>query len=65
VVGAFSVAGALGILITSGVGGTIFDTIDPVAPFILLGVMNIVVMAMAIYVRIKRPGPFMTVGTMA
>jgi len=55
VVGAFSVAGAMGILIMSGVGGSIFDSIDPRAPFILLGLMNLVVMLSAIYVRIKSP----------
>jgi MFS family permease len=57
VVGVFSVAGALGILITSGIGGTVFDAIDPRAPFVLLGVMNLLVMGMAIYVRVKAPGP--------
>jgi len=51
VIGAFSVAGALGILITSGVGGAAFDAIDPRAPFVLLGIMNLVVMLSAIYVR--------------
>ncbi len=56
IIGAFSVAGAMGILIISGVGGTLFDTVDPRAPFIVLGVMNIVVMASAIYVRLTAPG---------
>lgn len=51
VIGAFSVAGALGILITSGVGGAVFDAIDPRAPFVLLGIMNAVVMLSALYVR--------------
>ncbi|MBL8201163.1 MAG: MFS transporter [Chromatiales bacterium] len=57
VIGAFSVAGALGILITSGIGGTIFDSIDPRAPFMLLGVMNLAVLAAAVLVRIYAPGP--------
>ena len=56
VVGAFSVAGALGILVTSGVGGVVFDGIDPRAPFVLLGLMNLLVVTAAIYVRIKAPG---------
>jgi hypothetical protein len=51
------VAGALGILITSGIGGEVFDAIDPRAPFVLLGLMNLVVLALAVYVRIKAPGP--------
>jgi hypothetical protein len=37
--------------VTSGVGGMLFDAIDPRAPFVLLGVMNLVVMASALYVR--------------
>ena len=57
VIGAFSVAGALGILVTSGVGGTLFDAIDPRAPFVLLGVMNLVVLASAVYVRLNEKNP--------
>lgn len=57
VIGAFSVAGALGILLTSGVGGTLFDAIDPRAPFVLLGVMNLLVMASALYVRRNEKNP--------
>jgi len=57
VIGMFSVAGALGILITSGVGGQVFDAIDPRAPFILLGIMNFVVLLAALIVRIRAPGP--------
>ena len=57
VIGAFSVAGALGILITSGVGGSLFDSIDPRAPFVLLGLMNLVVLVAAVLVRIYAPGP--------
>ncbi len=56
IVGMFSVAGAMGILITSGVGGAIFDAIDPRAPFALLGIMNLVVMLAAVYVRFRSPG---------
>jgi MFS family permease len=56
VVGAFSVFGAMGILVMSGTGGALFDAIDPRAPFLVLGVMNLVVMASAIYVRLKAPG---------
>jgi MFS family permease len=57
IVGAFSVAGALGILITSGAGGIVFDAVDPRAPFVLLGLMNAAVMLAALYVRFKVPGP--------
>ncbi len=55
VIGTFSLAGALGILITSGVGGQIFDSIDPRAPFVLLGLMNLLVLIAALYVRFSAP----------
>ena len=57
VIGAFSVAGALGILVTSGAGGMLFDAIDPRAPFVLLGLMNLIVMASALYVRFNEKDP--------
>lgn len=56
VIGAFSVAGAMDILIMSGAGGALFDAVDPRAPFIVLGIMNLVVMGSAIYVRRVNPG---------
>jgi MFS family permease len=40
VVGMFSMFGAAGILFISSVGGWMFDRIDPVAPFVLIGVAN-------------------------
>ena len=55
VMGVYNVAGALGILITSGLGGWMFDSISPRAPFILLGLMNLAVMIAAIFVRIYAP----------
>lgn len=57
VMGAFSLAGGVGILITSGVGGQIFDQIGPRAPFILLGLMNGLVLLAAIAVRLRAPEP--------
>lgn len=62
IVGAFSVAGALGILVTSGVGGQVFDAIDPRAPFFLLGIMNALVLIAAVYVRFRAPGPTVPAG---
>jgi len=56
IVGAFSVFGAMGILVMSGVGGRLFDTVDPRAPFMVLGLMNLIVMGSAVYVRIRAPG---------
>ena len=50
IVGVFNLAGAIGILISSGIGGRMFDAIGPSAPFILIGVCNIFVSMFAIYV---------------
>lgn len=51
VMGFYSLAGGVGILITSGIGGQIFDAIGPRAPFILLGFMNGLVFLAAVLVR--------------
>jgi len=55
VVGVFNLAGALGILISTGVGGRIFDSIGPSSPFIFIGVCNIFVCIFAIYVNKIAP----------
>ncbi len=57
VVGMFSSCGALGILVASTIGGRLFDSIGPSAPFILVGVFNGIVFLAAIVVRIVSPGP--------
>lgn len=56
VVGVFNTAGAIGILVSSLLGGMMFDKISPAAPFILIGVMNGVVAVLALIVRFKSPG---------
>ena len=35
----------------------LFDAIDPRAPFVLLGLMNLIVMASALYVRFNEKDP--------
>ena len=55
VVGVFNLAGALGILVSTGIGGRIFDSIGPSAPFIFIGVCNIFVCIFAIYVNKIAP----------
>jgi MFS family permease len=40
VIGVFSFFGAAGIMFITGVGGRIFDAIDPAAPFVLVGIIN-------------------------
>lgn len=57
VIGAYSLAGGVGILIISGVGGQIFDQIGPRAPFILVGLMNGLVFLAAIAVRLGAAEP--------
>lgn len=41
VLGAFNVSGAIGILLIVLVGGPLFDTIDPRAPFVVVGMINV------------------------
>ena len=57
IVGVFNLAGAIGILISSGIGGRMFDAIGPSAPFILIGICNIFVSMFAIYVSKVAPTP--------
>jgi len=56
VIGMFNMCGAVGIFISSGIGGRLFDTVGPSAPFVLIGGMNGVVFLLAILVRIYSPG---------
>jgi MFS family permease len=54
VLGAFNVAGAIGILLITPVGGYLFDRIDPRAPFIVVGVINVLLIFASAYVRMKH-----------
>ncbi len=56
VIGMFNMCGAIGIFISSGIGGRLFDSIGPHAPFVLVGGMNAVVFLLAVIVRIVSPG---------
>jgi MFS family permease len=57
ILGAFNVAGAIGILLMTAIGGRLFDQIDPRAPFVVIGVVNILLVLASIYVRIRHPHP--------
>ena len=57
VIGAFNVSGAIGILIITSIGGRLFDHVDPRAPFVLVGVVNLVLLAASLYVRRILPRP--------
>jgi MFS family permease len=54
VLGAFNVAGAIGILLITPVGGYLFDRIDPRAPFVVVGVINVLLVFASIYVRMRH-----------
>ena len=56
VVGVFGFCGAVGILFATGVGGRMFDAIAQAAPFVVMGIANVILLVWAIVVRIKAPG---------
>ncbi len=51
VIGFFGVAGAVGILIGSGLGGLLFRSIGPSAPFVMFGAINVLVCLWALQLR--------------
>jgi MFS family permease len=57
VVGMFNVFGAAGILISTAVGGQLFDAVGPYAPFALVGTLSLGLIAAAVVVRQRAPGP--------
>ena len=57
VLGFFGVAGAIGILVGTSIGGWLFSNIGPSAPFILFGVLNFIVCVWSILVRKKVSAP--------
>ncbi|MBK1691697.1 MFS transporter [Ectothiorhodospira mobilis] len=56
VLAAFNISGALGILLIVLLGGRLFDAVDPRAPFVLVGVINLLLIFASLYVRLKAPG---------
>ena len=57
VLGAFNVSGAIGILLITWSGGWLFDAIDPRAPFVVVGVVNVLLFAASLYVRLRAAPP--------
>ncbi|QIK38481.1 MFS transporter [Caldichromatium japonicum] len=55
VMGAFNVAGAIGILSITAIGGRLFDHIAPYAPFVLVGAINILLFGLCLIVRLRGP----------
>ena len=56
VVGVFGLVGAFAILCTSFLGGIVFDKIGRGAPFAMMGIVNFLVVAVALFVLIRAPG---------
>ncbi len=56
VIGMFNISGAIGILLITTVGGRLFDSMSPKAPFIVVGLINALVMLGGIAVRLRAPG---------
>jgi MFS family permease len=54
-IGVWSFCGAIGTMMGSLLGGILFDIWMPGAPFLLMGAANLLVMAAAVYVRLKFP----------
>ncbi len=60
VLGAFNISGAVGILLITAVGGRLFDAIDPRAPFVVVGSINVLLFFASLYVRVKARPPAVT-----
>ena len=56
VLGAFGLCGAVGIIVATGIGGWLFDHWMYAGPFVMVGLANAVIVALAIAVRIRAPG---------
>ncbi|KAF9089057.1 hypothetical protein BGX29_012250 [Mortierella sp. GBA35] len=55
VAGVFSFCGAISIMITARLGGYLFDVWMPGAPFVIMGVVHIIIFLFSIYVRLVTP----------
>ena len=56
VIGMTGICGALGILLATSIGGQLFDAWNPSAPYVLVGIANALVFALALVVRLVAPG---------
>ncbi len=54
IVGVFGLLGGLGILVTTGLGGQLFDGVGRTAPFLMMGIMNLVLMTGALLLLTTR-----------
>lgn len=65
VIGMFNMCGAIGILVSTFVGGILFDRVGPHAPFVFVGSLTLLLIAASIVCRVKAPGPLSDRGTRA
>jgi len=54
-IGVWAFCGALGTMLGSLAGGLIYDMISPGAPFLMMGIANLIVALATCYVRVKHP----------
>ena len=57
VIGFYALCGSFGILSLSFISGLIFDAFSPNAPFIFMGAINLVIVFIALYVRVRYGNP--------
>jgi MFS family permease len=55
VIGMFNAFGAIGIFVSTFVGGILFDRVGPHAPFVFIGALTLGLIAAAVYVRRRAP----------
>ena len=64
VLGAFNISGAVGILLITLGGGELFDAVDPRAPFVVVGSINVLLFFASLYVRFRAaPQPVAAAAT--
>jgi MFS family permease len=56
VIGMFGFCGAVGILLATSIGGQLFDSWRPSAPYVLISIANAMVFVFALIVRFLAPG---------
>lgn len=54
IVGVFTLFGALGIMIATGLGGLLFDKWMPAGPYVFMGMINVLVFSWALRLRLKK-----------
>jgi MFS family permease len=57
VFGFAGICASLGILLTTGLGGWLYDVVGKGAPFFLIGFINLAIMAFGIYLLVRRDAP--------